>query len=134
MQANPFEEHITGTRLSTAHRLFFPGYLHSLQDDLESLLYVSLHVSYDGQLPWAHSPNKNMDATKHWHLTLDVPFEELLDRCADSSRALLAQLRGLIASALSAPLPGSAAFSVAFILSCFSSCRSVAIPCYALQR
>ncbi len=31
---------------------FFPGHLHSLRDDLESLLYVSS----TNQLPWAHSP------------------------------------------------------------------------------
>ncbi len=124
MQANPFEERITGTRLFTAHRLFFPGHLHSLHDDLESLLYVSLHVSTDGQLPWAHSPDKNMDATKHWHLTLDAPFEELLGKCADSSRPLLAQLRGIITSALSAPFPGSAAS----LLSSSSAASAPVVP------
>ncbi len=109
MLAHPFEERITKTRLFTAHRFFFPGHLHSLQDDLESLLYVSLHVSTNRQLPGAHSLDKNIDATKHWHLTLEAPFEELLGKCADSSRPLLAQLRGIIASALSTALLGSAA-------------------------
>jgi hypothetical protein len=63
MQANPFEERITGTRLFTAHRLSSPAQLHSLQYDRESLLSVSFHVSTDGQLPCAHSPDKNIDAT-----------------------------------------------------------------------
>lgn len=105
MRADPFEERITGTRLFTAHRLFFPGHLHSLSDDLESLLYVSLHVATDGQLPWAHSPDKNMDATKHWHLTLDAPFQELLGKCAETSRPFLTRLRGIVASGLSATHP-----------------------------
>lgn len=113
VQGSPFEERITGTRLFTAHRLFFPGHLHSLHDDLESLLYVSLHVSTDGQLPWAHSPEKNMDATKHWHLTLDAPFQELLGKCAESSRPLIARLRDIIASAITATRAAAPSLSAA---------------------
>jgi hypothetical protein len=70
----------------------------------------------------------------HWHLTLDAPFEELMDRCADSSRPLLAQLRGIIASALSAALPGSAASLLSSPLSCFISCRSLAITSQLHRR
>ncbi len=31
-------------------------------------MYPSMSRPWDGQLPWARSLEKNMDATKHWHL------------------------------------------------------------------
>jgi hypothetical protein len=95
-QAHAHTDRITGTPLFTAHQLFFPGHAHSLLDDLESLLYVLLHVATNGRLPWAHSPHKVMDAVKFWYLAKDAPFDELLSQCAESLRPLIRQLRNLL--------------------------------------
>jgi len=89
-------DRITGTPLFTAHRLFFPNHAHSLLDDLESLLYVLLHVATNGCLPWSRSSHKEMDAMKYWHLTQEAPFEDLLRMCVVSLRPLIRQLRALI--------------------------------------
>lgn len=113
-QAEAHSDRITGTPLFTGHQLFFPGHAHSLLDDLESLLYVLMHVATNGRLPWAHSPHKAMDAMKFWHLAMDAPFEELLIQCTEALRPVIRQLRDLlfgggstlaVASASSAPDP-----------------------------
>jgi len=96
VQQEAHRDRITGTPLFTAHRLHFPNHAHSLQDDLESLLYVLLHVATNGCLPWARSSHKEMDAMKHWHLTQDAPFEQMLTVCVEPLRPLIRQLRALL--------------------------------------
>lgn len=111
-QADAHKDRITGTPLFTAHQLFFPGHAHSLLDDLESLLYVLLHIASNGRLPWAHSPHKAMDAIKFWHLAKEAPFDELLSRCTEALRPLIRQLRSLLFVGEVAVTPASASVSL----------------------
>jgi hypothetical protein len=111
-QAEAHNDRITGTPLFTAHQLFFPGHAHSLLDDLESLLYVLLHIASNGRLPWAHSPHKAMDAIKFWHLAKEAPFDELLSRCTEALRPLIRQLRSLLFAGEVAVTPASASVSL----------------------
>jgi len=95
-QASAFTDRITGTPLFTAHRLHFPSHSHTLLDDLESLLYVLIYIATEGYLPWAHSPDKAMDALKKWHLTEGYPFQQLLSRCSIGLHTYITQLRNIL--------------------------------------
>jgi serine/threonine protein kinase len=117
-QATCFTDRITGTPLFTSHRLHFPNHPHTLLDDLESLLYVLIYVATEGYLPWAHSPDKVMDALKKWHLGEDSEFDQLLKRCVITLRSRISQLRAIL---FVNPLPTAAPHPPQSVLSESSS-------------
>jgi hypothetical protein len=90
------EDRLTGTPRFCGHLVGWKQHKHSLLDDLESVIFVVLHIFCNGHLPWKITFREEDLRTKKYAFLHGVEF--LKHRCGEAEWALLRNLCAVITS------------------------------------